>query len=124
MLLPGCSDFTIDNARPAHTTTTSESAADIRLLGVEEGAECDPRVVSLVPYDFNLKLKIHENDASRFTLELEMKDGSVVTGPSAPGGNGVVDTGKSTSDVNRVIVYAQNGPGTGESCVITLALAS
>ncbi|NLE78245.1 MAG: hypothetical protein GX610_01480 [Rhodococcus sp.] len=122
VLLSGCSDYTIDNAGTPRTTTSSESAADVRLLGVEEGAECDAGVISLVPYDFHLKLKIHENDASRFTFDLEMKDGTVQTGPSATS-NGIVDTGKPTTSVDRVIVHAQDGPGTGESCVITLDLA-
>ncbi|NLE78246.1 MAG: hypothetical protein GX610_01485 [Rhodococcus sp.] len=126
VLLSGCGTSTTEDAAPAPSVTPSTEvrAADARILGVEEGAECDKDVVSYVPYDFRLKLKAHGKAGDEFSFDFEMKDGSVETVGSASGKNVTFSTGKTTYDVNRIIVHAQGETGIGGSCVITLASAS
>lgn len=107
------------------TPSAEVRAPDARILGVEEGVECDKAIVSYVPYDFRLKLKAHGIQGDKFSFDYEMKDGSVETGGSVSGGGNVVlSTGRTTFDVNRIIVHARGESGIGGSCVITLASAS
>lgn len=128
VLLTGCGESTSDQATQA--VSAPARGPDARILGVENGAECNRDVVSHVPYDFRLKLKIHGENGNEFSFDYEKTDGSVDTasGLSATfDGNGqqlVLSTGLTTFDVQRIIVHARGETGIGGSCVITLASAS
>lgn len=93
-----------------------------RILEVNDGAPCDPRVTSYVPNDFRLKFEAHGLAGDRFDYELTMKDGTVKPGAGltfSGKGNAIISSGATTFDVEKVTVHAEGTSGIPGTCTMT-----
>lgn len=123
LAMAGCSKETPMAKAPEKPTRPPNN----RILEVNEGAPCDPRVTSYVPHNFRLEFEAHGLAGDRFDYELTMMDGTVTSGGGltfSGKSNAIISSGETTFDVEKVTVHAQGTSGIPGTCTMTFPSSS